>query len=144
LALGAYAYGRVRRREDANRLFKRLEETAAAAWVIGYLAIEDDKQALYWLNLAAEKREPYEAYFALIGLKTNWFSDPILDQPEFVAVRSRLGLGSNPADVRFLQADIQNVHVWVMLYGCLWPKADIETKSKWVFLNVCFGEKSSR
>jgi len=25
---------------------------------------------------------------------------------------------------------------------CLWPKADIETRSKYVFLNVCFGEKS--
>ena len=25
---------------------------------------------------------------------------------------------------------------------CFWPKADIETESKWVFLNVCFGEKS--
>ncbi len=24
----------------------------------------------------------------------------------------------------------------------LWPKADIETESKWVFLNVRFGEKS--
>ena len=26
--------------------------------------------------------------------------------------------------------------------GCLWPKADIRTESKWVFLNGCFGEKS--
>ncbi len=26
----------------------------------------------------------------------------------------------------------------------LWPEADIETKSKWVFLNVRFGEKSGR
>ncbi len=25
---------------------------------------------------------------------------------------------------------------------CLWPKADIRTESKWVFLNVRFGEKS--
>ncbi len=25
---------------------------------------------------------------------------------------------------------------------CLWPKADIETESKRVFLNVRFGEKS--
>ncbi len=25
---------------------------------------------------------------------------------------------------------------------CLWPKADIETESKCVFLNVRFGEKS--
>ena len=26
--------------------------------------------------------------------------------------------------------------------GCLWPKADIETESKSLLLNVCFGEKS--
>ncbi len=25
---------------------------------------------------------------------------------------------------------------------CFWPKADIETESRWVFLNVRFGEKS--
>ncbi len=40
------------------------------------------------------------------------------------------------------KADIQNVGVWVELYGCLWPKADIRTESKSVFLNGCFGGKS--
>ena len=29
-------------------------------------------------------------------------------------------------------------------YDRFWPKADIETESKWVFLNGCFGEKSGR
>ncbi len=29
-------------------------------------------------------------------------------------------------------------------YDRLWPKADIETESKTVFVNVCFGEKSGR
>ena len=34
--------------------------------------------------------------------------------------------------------------IWKYANGCLWPKADIRTKSKSMFLNVRFGEKSSR
>ncbi len=44
----------------------------------------------------------------------------------------------------FPKADIQNLRIGAGLYGCLWPKADIRTESKWVFLNGCFGEKSGR
>ena len=42
----------------------------------------------------------------------------------------------------FPKADVQNIHVGTELYVRLWPKADIETESKWVFLNVRFGGKS--
>ncbi len=36
-----------------------------------------------------------------------------------------------------------NMHAYARYANdCLWPKADIETESKWVFLNVRFGEKS--
>ncbi len=42
----------------------------------------------------------------------------------------------------FPKADIQNVRIGPGLYGCLWPNADIETESKWVSVNVRFGEKS--
>ncbi len=40
--------------------------------------------------------------------------------------------------------DVQNICIGAELNGRFWPKADIETESKWVFLNVRFGEKSSR
>ncbi len=42
----------------------------------------------------------------------------------------------------FPKADVQNVRIGIELNVCFWPKADIETESKWVFLNVRFGEKS--
>ncbi len=42
------------------------------------------------------------------------------------------------------KADVQNVGIGVELNVRLWPKADIRTESKWVSVNVCFGEKSGR
>ncbi len=42
----------------------------------------------------------------------------------------------------FPKADVQNVRIGVEPNVCLWSKADIETESKSVFLNVRFGEKS--
>jgi len=41
----------------------------------------------------------------------------------------------------FPKADVQNVRIGIEPNGRLWPKADIETESKWVFLNGCFGGK---
>ncbi len=97
LSVAIYVYGLIGLREDAKRLFARLEQTAATRRVAagaraqGYLGVGDNEQALYWLKRAAETREPYEGYFSILGLKANQFSDPVLDQPEFVEVRSRLG-----------------------------------------------------
>ena len=34
--------------------------------------------------------------------------------------------------------------IWIYANDCLWPKADIRTESKSVFVNVCFGEKIGR
>jgi len=36
----------------------------------------------------------------------------------------------SPRMSAFPKADIQNMRVETELYGCLWPKADIETESK--------------
>ena len=93
----AYLYGRIDQRDEATRLFQTPERTsalrriAAAAWVLLYLAIGDHQQALDWLKEAADNPQPYEGHFSLIYLKTNVWNDPILDRPEFVEVRSRLG-----------------------------------------------------
>lgn len=93
----ALSYSRHGHREDAERIFHRLEETAkthripSAAWVTGYLALGDDEQALHWLNTAADSPEPYVAYFSVTHLKANAYSHPVLDEPRFRAVRERLG-----------------------------------------------------
>ncbi len=91
------SYGRVGHREDAERLFHQLEEIAetrripAAAWVLAYLGLGDDEQALHWLTRAADTPEPYEGYFALMLIKNGSHFDPVLDEPRFQAVRDRLG-----------------------------------------------------
>jgi len=97
-ALLAYGYGRMGRAEDARRLlgeYRRARTTEEyppssylALEIFTSLAIGENQAALDWLQeFAAEPR---------IGglrenLRINAYNDPILDQPEFVEVRSRLG-----------------------------------------------------
>ena len=68
--------------------------TGAGDWALAHLAIGDEERTLEWLNRDAEKveaNEPDVGYWSLLYVTENIFADPILDQPEFVAVRSRLG-----------------------------------------------------
>jgi hypothetical protein len=77
LAERAYSYSRIGRR----------------AWALAYLAIGENTQALEWLTRVAEKAEAKEGdqgYFATNTIRGNVLNDPVLDQPEFVAVRDRL------------------------------------------------------
>ncbi len=96
----AYAYARIGRTGDAQRLFDEIREMAvdrevgAGAWALAYLAIGDQESALEWLEVAVEKIENHEAdpgFYNLMLMKMNVMGDPILDQLEFVEVRSRLG-----------------------------------------------------
>ena len=93
----ALTYSRRGHREDAERIFHRLEEMAethripSTAWILGYLAMGDDEQALHWLNTAADSPEPYVGYFGLMNIKANPYSYPVLDEPRFREVRDRLG-----------------------------------------------------
>ena len=93
----AFTYARLGHREDAERIFHRLEEMAethripTVAWILGYLALGDDEQALHWLNTLADSPEPYIGYFSLMNMKANAFSYPALDEPRFREARERLG-----------------------------------------------------
>ena len=79
------------------RLFTRLEALAndynigSATWASAYLAIGEEERALEWLIAAAENQMPDEGFSMLWNLRANTFGNPILDQPEFVEVRNRLG-----------------------------------------------------
>ncbi len=96
-ALIAYHYARLGQGDEAARLFRWLEDNSAdrrvppVAWVLAYLAVGDNELALESLNRAAESPEPYEGHYTTSLLADNIYRDPILDQPEFVEVRSRLG-----------------------------------------------------
>ncbi len=98
LSAFAYAYGLARSRTDAQRLFNELELLAASGsyvsptdWALGHLAIGQDQEALDWLQTIAANKEENRPSPELTFLRVNAFSDPILDQPGFVAVRERLG-----------------------------------------------------
>ena len=96
----AYVYSQLGLREDANRVFlefqswaERYHRGGTGDWAMAYLAIGETEKALEWLGRAVgkvESNEPDEAFFALMTIKTNPHSDPILELPEFVSMRSKL------------------------------------------------------
>ncbi len=93
----AYLYGRLGRREDARRVFNQVKAMAAdryvgpPGWAWGYLAVGENEQALAALNRAIENPALVTEPFPLAFIKHNDWTDPVLEQPEFVEVRSRLG-----------------------------------------------------
>jgi len=96
LVLLGYGYSRLGLHEDAERLLNRFEELAAeqresaANWVMFNLALGDEEEAFRWLERVAEK-EPYEGYYNVQWIKANLYHDPVLDKPEFAALREQLG-----------------------------------------------------
>ena len=96
----AHRYALLGQHETATTYFNRLEEIAAnraigaGSWVMAHLAVGDDAEALRWLQIAVDKvaaKEPDEAFFNLMGIKANFSSDPVLDEPRFVELRAQLG-----------------------------------------------------
>jgi len=92
----AYMYRMAGMPEDATRLFQRwerAEELYALAYpaprINAYLAIENEERALSEFRRFADDRVLW--FVGEMFLKFNTWNDPILDQPEFVEVRSRLG-----------------------------------------------------
>jgi len=102
VASRAYAYGRLGLDADARRLVARLEGLAAqyrvspATWAWASLALRDRDRALELLTTVAVERVPNDgAWGSSLGeLQVNAYGDPILDEPEFIAVRSRLGFAA--------------------------------------------------
>ena len=58
---------------------------------VGYLALGDPDEALSLFREAAANVLPFPGAELTIQIKRNIYNDPILDQPEFVEVRNRLG-----------------------------------------------------
>jgi tetratricopeptide (TPR) repeat protein len=95
----AYAYSRVGRAEDAQRLFAAIEsrpasnDVGAGTWAMAYLAIGNEAEALRQLEIAAEKvrnHEPDQGYLQLMNLRMNFLADPRLAEPRFATVLSRI------------------------------------------------------
>ena len=88
LAEIAYAYSRLQRREDVVRIVEQIAEPPPSALVLASLAVRDRGAALDLLNRLADERARGGQVFQL---KANPWNDPILDEPEFVALRDQLG-----------------------------------------------------
>jgi Flp pilus assembly protein TadD len=98
----AYGYGRLGQAEDARRVFETLrtravdEYVSASQWALAHMGVGDYDEALVLLNAAADDLElPLEEQLgqdmqALQGIFGNVWSDPMLEEPEFVEVLERI------------------------------------------------------
>jgi Flp pilus assembly protein TadD len=95
----AYAYAQNGSPEDARRLVQMLAEKStdrrhhAGHWALAHLAVGDVEAAREALEVVIDKiakEEPDAGYLTLRLIKANIYSDPVLDEPEFVALRRQL------------------------------------------------------
>ena len=94
-----YSYGRIGRKADAQRVFAEIQTLAAkqdigaGGWAAVYLGIGDRQKALEQLELGAQRAHDKvldQGFFTLMNIRMDVTRDPVLEQPEFVAVRNRL------------------------------------------------------
>jgi tetratricopeptide (TPR) repeat protein len=96
-ARNGYIYGRLGETDEAARILLALEEFAtdrrvpAIARVVAYLGVGDTDRALEWLNTLADDPQSYEGHYLTISIARNEYQDPVLDRPEFTAVREKIG-----------------------------------------------------
>lgn len=96
----AYAYARLGRHEDSQRILAELEPLmkgpgpfGSGAWALVHLAKGDAAGAFQALEDAAHKAsrlEPDEHFFALMLLRANVLADPILERPAFADMLSQI------------------------------------------------------
>jgi TolB-like protein/DNA-binding winged helix-turn-helix (wHTH) protein/Flp pilus assembly protein TadD len=96
----AHAYSLLGLRQDVDRIYAMIMERAksddslgSGTWAQTYLAIGDYDRALEWLEVIATKAQNHiidEATINVLHLKMNYMNDPVLRQPRFVEVFSRI------------------------------------------------------
>ncbi len=95
VARAAYVYSLSGRPDDAARVFALVEEQYAPAspmqLAVGHLATGDSEESLRLFREAAENRLPLGGSTLTILIKLNIYEDSVLEQPDFVEVRQRLG-----------------------------------------------------
>ena len=95
VARAAYVYSLSGRPDDAARVFALIEEldipASSMQLAVDYLAIGDIEESLRLFQEAAENRLPESGATLTIMIKRNIYNDSVLEQPDFVEVRSRLG-----------------------------------------------------
>jgi TolB-like protein/Tfp pilus assembly protein PilF len=101
LANLAYAYRQLGQENDAARLFEGYQSAAVdrdygpGNWVLALLAIGENDEALASLETVVERvanEEPDEGRISVMLIKSNVYSDPVLNEPRFRALRDRIGV----------------------------------------------------
>jgi TolB-like protein len=93
----AYLYHELGADAEAEHLLATLEGFAAdyavgpGDWALAALSRGNDTEALQWLQQAAARRSAGSDWQSLFLIVQNLYSDPVLERPEFVEVRDRLG-----------------------------------------------------
>jgi len=93
----AYSYGLAGSREDASRLLDDVKEATAGRtltpmlWALGYLGTGENDLAFEQLELSVDNPTGTLLYTETAFMKANVFSDPVLNEPRFVELRSKLG-----------------------------------------------------
>jgi len=96
IAQTGFAYQVLGHREDALRIFEKIEALAReyvvtdAAWALAYLAVGDPDKALRSRSRAADQGRAGEDISAAT-ITFNMLSAPVLEQPAFLELRRRLG-----------------------------------------------------
>ena len=94
-----YGYSRIGMRDEVARLYAEIEPLArqqdigTGGWAAVYLGIGDQEKALEQLRFGAQRARDHvldQGFFTLMNIRMNVTRDPVLEQPEFVAVRERL------------------------------------------------------
>ena len=94
----AYGYTNVGREEEGKRLWSEVEQTMGdrfhdpSLWVWIYRIKGDRANALEALRRAADEPQYRQEIFLRTFLKQNNWHDPVLDEPEFAELRSRLSM----------------------------------------------------
>ncbi|MGD2168487.1 MAG: hypothetical protein PVF63_10300, partial [Gammaproteobacteria bacterium] len=95
----AYAYSRIGRRDDARRIVQEIAQSGGSSRIgsggraMVALAQGDRAAAIEQLEAALAKianHEVDEGYFNLMNLRMNYMADPVLNEPVFADLRSRL------------------------------------------------------
>jgi tetratricopeptide (TPR) repeat protein len=91
----AYAYSLCGRPDDASRILATMAELTPSLiqQAVGRLSAGDDEDALRLLRAEADSDLPLPGSALTVIVKNNLYNDPLLERPEFVEVRSRLGFG---------------------------------------------------
>ena len=97
IAVLAHAYGLAGSRADASRLQGEMEQFEKDGGFVGpmhrvlvSLAVGDQEEALRWLNEIIDNKDQNPPHTELSYIFANSFLDPVLEEPEFVEVRSRM------------------------------------------------------